>query len=136
MLNLATHDPLAALELDSFSDSVEPSLDFLEAPRRRPRLNAERLAYLTWPASTSIRLRFLCRKHPSVTFLSESLCELRKGHGRPGEATVSDYADFSRCLKCPGPYRLDTEEGLAVLKRLERQGRRTGKTLRWRKRHA
>jgi hypothetical protein len=130
------HDPLAALDMDGFSDTVEPSLDFLEAPRRRSRLNAEELACLTWPASSSIRLGFLCRKHPSVTFMSESLCELRKGHVRPGEATVSDYADFSRCLKCPGPYRLDTEEGLSVLKRLERLGRRTGKTLRWRKHHA
>jgi hypothetical protein len=136
LLSLATHDPLAALESDNSSDSVEPSLDYLEAPRRRPRLKAEKLAGLTWPASSSIRLCFLCRKHPSVTFLSESLCELRKGHVRPGEATVSDYADFNRCLKCPGPYRLDTEEGLAVMKRLERLGRRTGKTLRWRKSHA
>ena len=136
MLSLAAHDPLAALELASFVDTMEPSLDFLETTRRRPRLKAEKLANLTWPASTSIRLRFLCRKHPSVSFLNEGLCQLRQGLARPGLAELAESANFSRCLKCPGPYRLDTEEGLSVLKRLERLGRRTGQAIRWRKRHA
>ncbi|MFH1034343.1 MAG: hypothetical protein V1806_07540 [Pseudomonadota bacterium] len=136
MLNQAIHDPLAALELDSFSDTMEPSLDFLEAPQHRTRLNAEKLAALTWPTSTSYRLCFLCRKHPSVTFLNDGLCQLRKDLAKPSANGGSEHVNFMRCLNCPGPYRLDTAEGLAVLKRLERQGRRTGRTIRWRKSHA
>jgi hypothetical protein len=136
LLSLAAHDPLAALELDGFSDPMEPSLEYLGAPRRRPRLKAEKLASLTWPASAAFHLRFLCRKHPSVTFLNEGLCQLRKNLAKPSSDGGSAHVDFMRCLNCPGPYRLDTAEGLSVLKRLERQGRRTGRTLRWRKSHA
>ena len=136
MLNLASQEPLSALELADFQDSEGPSLAYLDAPRRRPSLNADKLARLTWPSSASFRLRLLCRKHPSVTFLNEGLCQLRKDLARPRADDRADHVNFMRCLNCPGPYRLDTTEGLAVLKRLERQGRRTGSSIRWRKRHA
>lgn len=130
------HDHLAVLELASFSDSLEPSLAFLDVPQRRPRLHAETLANLTWPASISYRLCLLCRKHPSVTFLNEGLCQLRKDLAKPSADGGSEHVDFMRCLNCPGPYRLDTDEGQAVLKRLERQGRRTGRCIRRRRSHA
>ena len=136
MLSIAGIEELSALELTSFADMGEPSLDFLLAPSRQSSLSAERLANLTWPASTEYRLCLLCRKHPSVTFLNEGLCQLRKDLAKPSSDGGSDHVDFMRCLNCPGPYRLDTDEGQAVLKRLERQGRRTGRSIRWRKSHA
>lgn len=124
----------AGLDLASHAEADAFALDQNGTRHLMPKLPAEVWERLTWPSSLNIPMRFLCRKHPSITFFSDALCQWRRDLGQPHQAEVSDYVDFGRCLNCPGPYLLDTADGQLVLKRLERLGRRTGQARPWRKR--
>ena len=126
----------AGLDYASHSAADAFAFGLSEAPRLTPKLPEEIWIRLTWPTSLGIPMRFLCRKHTSVTFYSERFCEMRRGLGQPHQAELTEYVDFGRCLNCKGPYALDSLDGQLVLKRLESQGRRTGQARAWRKRRA
>lgn len=126
----------AGIDLALHGEADAFALDEAGARHLMPKLPAEVWERLTWPSSLNIPMRFLCRKHPSITFHSEGFCQVRRDLGQPHQAELTDYVDFGRCLNCPGPYLLDTADGQLVLTRLERLGRRTGQARPWRKRRA
>jgi hypothetical protein len=126
----------AGLDLALHTEANAFALDEAGTRHLMPKLPAEVWERLTWPSSLNIPMRFLCRKHPSITFYSDAFCQQRRDLGQPHQAELTDYVDFGRCLNCPGPYLLDTPDGQLVLKRLERLGRRTGQARSWRKRRA
>ncbi|MFZ5587042.1 MAG: hypothetical protein ACOZHQ_14070 [Thermodesulfobacteriota bacterium] len=136
MLSLAHKASQVGYDLEAGLGDYDRAFGMVEAPRLTPKLPEEIWIRLTWPTSLGIPMRFLCRKHTSVTFYSTQFCELRKGLGKPHQAELTEYVDFGRCLNCKGPYALDSLDGQLVLKRLESQGRRTGQARAWRKRRA